>query len=207
MKLYLTSYRVPVPGKLFALIGKPPEAVKIAIIPNAKDAYISRIWHMRTNEVVSYFSQLGISTCNIIDLRSYNNVADLKDALSSYDLIWVNGGNTFMLRHEMRRSGFDTIIRELLDRGIVYGGESAGELVAGPTLRGIESADKPEFAEEIIWGGLGLVDEFIFPHADEVAYVETLAVAKKIHPGLIELKNSQAFVVDGDEREIIEGEQ
>lgn len=67
-----------------------------------------------------------------------------------------NGGNTFSLRYEMKRSGFEGAIRQLLDDGIVYGGDSARALVAGLSIAGIESVDRPEFAEEIINEGLGL---------------------------------------------------
>lgn len=104
----------------------------------------------------------------------------------------------------MRRSGFESIITDLLKEGIVYGGESAGLLVAGPTLRGSEVADNSELASEIIWDGLGLIDEMIWPHADEVKYADALSHMQSLYPNLIELKNSQAYIVDGDNRRVVE---
>ena len=56
--------------------------------------------------------------------------------LSSF-LIWVNGGNVFLLRRAMQQSGLDNVIIERKsDDGFVYSGYSAGACVVGPTLRG-----------------------------------------------------------------------
>jgi dipeptidase E len=72
----------------------------------------------------------------------------------------------------MRTSGFDHLIRELVgaDR-IAYGGESAGAIVAGPTLRGLELGDDVSivpsgYRRAVEWSGLGLVDWVPLPHAD-----------------------------------------
>lgn len=52
---------------------------------------------------------------------------------------------------------------------LIYGGWSAGAVVAGPTLRGIEIMDDPyivaeSYQIEPVWDGLGLVDFSIVPH-------------------------------------------
>lgn len=204
MKLYLSSYRVPTPDDLIALVGKPAKEIKMVIIPNA-NVYVERIRDIKVQQFVESCKEIGIENFNVVDLCVFDDPNKLKKELEKCDLIWVSGGNTFALRYEMRRSGFDEVIRELLDKGIVYGGESAGQLVAGPTLHGVEDADNPEYAEEIVWDGLGLVDEFIFPHADDPTYAEVIIKAKALHKDLIELKNSQAYIVNGENRRIVEG--
>jgi dipeptidase E len=65
----------------------------------------------------------------------------------------------------MRQSGFDLI----QDGALVYGGFSAGAVVATPTLKGIELVDDPHeipdgYEPEVIWEGLGLYDAAIAPH-------------------------------------------
>jgi dipeptidase E len=83
---------------------------------------------------------------------------------------WVTGGNTFLLRRAMTQSGFDQIIREMLDTDeIVYRGFSAGAVVVTPTLRGIDLMDNPlqlaeDYSPTVIWEGLHLVDFSIVPH-------------------------------------------
>lgn len=205
MKLYLSSYRVPTPSDLFALIGKRPDQTKVAIIPNAKDYYAEKPRAMKTQDVVDYFSELGVSA-EVVDLNDYSNPNVLKEKLKTYDLVWVNGGNTFMLRHQLRRSGFEKVIAELIESGVVYGGESAGALVAGNSLKGIEDADEARFADELIWDGLALVDKFVLPHVGNSPYGAGIDKAREAHsddPTLVELTDTQAYVVNGDQAKVV----
>lgn len=140
----------------------------------------------------------------VTDLRDYHDAAALKAQLSGHDLIWVMGGNTYCLRYEMRRSGFDAIIHDLLEEGIVYGGDSAGAIITGPSIAGIESADIPEFAEQLIPEGLNLIPQVVLPHIDNPEFAEAVPAVRALHAGkhkIIELKDSQAVIFnDGDYR-------
>lgn len=207
MKLYLSSYRIPTPNDLARLLGKSLDEVSVALIPNAKDYYIERARNFKVGDLVEYMQQLGLKV-EVIDLRDYSDADTLKKKLAGHDLIWAMGGNTYMLRYEMRRSGFEKIIGELLEAGVVYGGDSAGALVAGASIAGVESADEPEFAEEVIEDGLGLVPFAILPHVDNPEFADVLPIFKNIHQGkndVIELKDSQAVVFDGENHRIVEG--
>ncbi len=97
-------------------------------------------------------------------------------------MIWVMGGNTYCLRYEAQRSGLEAVIRDLLENGMVYGGDSAGALLAGTSIAGIESADNPAFAE-------------------------AAKTVHSLHPdqNIIELTDAQAVVFDGDSYHITEG--
>lgn len=197
MKLYLSSYRIPEPNALFALIGKPLAECRVASIPNAKDDQLPEIRAQKTDELSDYLTNLGLKS-DVIDLRDYEDPEQLKHALMEYDLIWVNGGNTFVLRAEMHRSGFDQIIDGILQEGKVYGGESAGAIVAGITLEGFEVADDPELADEVYWDGLGLVDKIVAPHIDNPDFTEYVNHIKKIYSGderVLYLNDNQALVV------------
>jgi len=207
MKLYLSSYRIPTPNDLSELLGKSLNEVSVALIPNAKDYYIERARNFKVNDLVEYMQQLGLKV-EIVDLRDYNDANVLKQKLTGYDLIWAMGGNTYMLRYEMRRSGFEKVIKELLDAGIVFGGDSAGALVAGVSIAGVESADEPEFAEEIIEDGLELVPFAILPHVDNPEFTDVLPIFRNIHQDkneVIELKDSQAVIFDRENHHIVEG--
>jgi dipeptidase E len=205
MKLYLSSYRIPTPDDLAKLLSKPLKGTSVALIPNAKDYYSQRARDLKVGNLVTYMEELGLKV-DIIDLREYSDPDTLKDKLASYDLVWSMGGNTYMLRYEMRRSGFDKIIRELLESGIVYGGDSAGALAAGQSIAGVESADEPEFAEELILEGLNLVPVVILPHVDNPEFANVLPIFRDTHKGkdIIELKDSEAVIFENDKRSVVE---
>lgn len=205
MKFYLSSYRIPVPDKLFELVDKPADSMKTAIIPNGSDYYSERARKVKLRETKEYLAGLGL-VADIVDLRDHKNATELQKLLSHYDVLWVRGGNTFCLRDAMQKSGFDKIIKNLLNDRLVYAGESAGACVVGPTLKGIESADNPEFTETVIWEGLHLLPDIILPHVDNPMFAEDIKFAREVHkdnPRLLELADNQALIIDGDKREVV----
>lgn len=171
MRLYLSSYRIgDRAGALLALLGNGKRA---AIISNALDNVSPAAREVHRREVYdphAELASLGV-TGEDLDLRHYFGApAGLAEKLAGFDLVWVVGGNAFVLRRAMRQSGFDRLIVQMLDRDdIIYGGFSAGAVVATPTLDGMELMDDPAetpegYAPEMVWDGLGLVDHAIVPH-------------------------------------------
>lgn len=79
-------------------------------------------------------------------------------------MVWVLGGNAFLLMRAMRQGGFSEVIVELLRNDhIAYGGFGAGAVAATPHLRGLELMDDPsqladQYQNQVVWDGLGLVD-------------------------------------------------
>lgn len=206
MKLYLSSYRVPNFEALRKLVGRPEQQTKVAIIPNAKDYYSDRVRNLKAKESLIYFLELGFNP-EIVDLLDYRSSNKLEAKLKNYDMIWASGGNTFCLRYEMQRSGFDEIIRNLLKMGIVYAGESAGAIVAGISLEDIESADNPEFSEGIVFEGLGLTDDYILPHVGNPYFESSnqLVINKrKNDSNFVQLTDDQALIVNGKTKVIVD---
>lgn len=171
MRLYLSSYRIgDRAGSLLALLGSGKRA---AIVSNALDNISSTARSIYRDEVYDphmELASLGLVT-EELDLRRYFGEAEaLREKLGEFDLVWVMGGNAFVLRRAMKQSGFDDVITGMLERDeIVYGGFSAGAVVATPTLRGIELMDDPAevpagYDPEVVWDGLGLIDHSIVPH-------------------------------------------
>jgi dipeptidase E len=206
MKLYLSSYRIPTPKDLEELLGKQLQGTSVALISNAKDYYTKRARDFTVDDLVKYMEQLGLKV-DLVDLRDCSDADSVKQKLAGHDLIWAMGGNTYMLRYEMQRSGFDQIIKELLETGVVYGGDSAGALVAGQSIAGVESADEPEFAEEYIADGLNLIPYVVLPHIDNPEFTDVLPIFKKKHQDkdIIELKDSQAVVFEDNDHRTVEG--
>jgi dipeptidase E len=90
---------------------------------------------------------------------------EIKGDLLDFDVIFISGGNNFYLLERIQESGCAPVLRELVEGGKIYIGESAGSIIASrniyatylegdvkaaPGLRGFE--------------GLGLVDFLVFPH-------------------------------------------
>ena len=171
MRLYLSSYRLgDRAGALLALLGASGHA---AIVSNALDNLPQQAREARREEVYDparELASLGFSSAEL-DLRDFFGQKEaLSKELIRYDLVWVIGGNAFTLRRAMQKSGFDTVISAMLDRDeIVYGGFSAGAVVAGPSLDGFEIMDDPGelppgYVNEPVRDGLNLIDFAIIPH-------------------------------------------
>ncbi len=171
MRLFLSSYRFGSHVEsLLSLLGAGRRAAIIenaldGIDPEARERYRRDIY-----DPIADFGAHGVAARQL-DLRAYfGHPEALRASLRQVDLVWVMGGNVFVLRRAMKQSGFDVVIRDLLDAdAIAYGGFSAGAVVAGPTLRGIELMDDPfelpeGYDEPPIWSGLGLTPFAIVPH-------------------------------------------
>jgi dipeptidase E len=70
---------------------------------------------------------------SVVDIADKNE-DELKKALDGHDIIMVEGGNTFYLLKAVRESGFDNVIKEFIDNGVVYVGSSAGSYIACPSI-------------------------------------------------------------------------
>ncbi len=167
MRLYLSSFDLGDRSEeLVALVGP---ASRVAIIVNALDNRPdarSRFLKEQTAKLI------GLSfSVRELDLRSYFGKPDqLKVLLRDVDLVWVNGGNAFILRRAMKQSGFDTIVKGALVRDeIVYAGFSAAAVIAFDSLRGLELVDDPYdvpagYEREVVWDGLGFVPYALAVH-------------------------------------------
>jgi dipeptidase E len=146
---------------------------RVAVIANGYDGSSAMARDIHRTEVydpMAEFQALGLEPSEV-DLRAhFGDAPSLRQRLKSYDLVWVMGGNSFVLRRAMKQSGFDNVVRDLLDiDAIAYGGYAAGAVVAGPNLRGLELMDDPfelpeGYDEPLIWSGLGLTPFAIVPH-------------------------------------------
>jgi len=167
MKLYLSSYYFAGDGKGFGdLIG---DCKNVAIILNANDAQDGERRPFYLNREIERMNLLGLDA-DELDLRDYFGTNEIQNRLNSYGAVWVMGGNSFTLRRAMRQSRFDIDgVAAVWANKLVYGGFSAGSVVAAPTLNGIDIVDPNDeepllYAQDIIWEGLNLVDYSIAPH-------------------------------------------
>lgn len=160
--MYLSSFRMgSCPDRLVALAGNDKV---VAVVANAMDAAPLDVRDQAVQRELVALADLGF-TVEEVDLRDhFVDRSRLAAELRRCGVVWLRGGNVFMLRYALARSGADVeLIRLLHDDAIVYSGYSAGPCVLAPSLRGLETVDMPAtvgevYGEEVIWDGLGVLD-------------------------------------------------
>jgi dipeptidase E len=173
VRLYLSSHRF---GDRFdLLLGMAEKGARVGVIANALDAVAPEARAAYARTVFDPIAELrahGLDAFDL-DLRRYFGQPDvLERDLSRLAMVWATGGNAFLLRRAMRQSGFDALAPKLIADGkFVYGGESAGAVVAGPSLAGIDKMDDPNdladgYDPAVVWEGLDLIPFHLVPHFD-----------------------------------------
>ena len=135
--MYLSSHRLgDHPEQLLTLLRTPGP---VAVIANALDAAPAEIRARGVHDELAALRDLGL-TAEELDLRDYfPDHQRLADTLAGYQLVWLRGGNAFVLRYALARSGADQLLAELVRRdALVWAGYSAGCCVLAPSLGGLE---------------------------------------------------------------------
>lgn len=209
MRLYLSSYRIgDAPKELLALVGK---GRRVLVIMNALDSIDKQERSLKLTGEKADLNKLGFQT-EELDLRDYfsnKNKEELINSLSQTDLLWVRGGNIFVLMRAMHQSGFDKLVPELLKKdSFTYGGYSAGAIALTGSLKGLELVDNPNdipegYESKIVWNGIGLVDFSIAPHyksdhRESEAIERVIKYYKKHNVPYKALRDGQVIVIHDD---------
>jgi dipeptidase E len=173
MRLYLSSQHFG--DRIDLLLGMVRPDAKVGIIANALDlipAERRAAYAATVHDPIAALRGHGLDAADL-DLRTFFGKPEaLADALAGLDMVWVTGGNAFLLARAMRRSGFDMLAPLLIrDDKLVYAGWSAGAVLATPDLRGIDLMDDPNhvapgYDPAIVWDGLNLIGFHLVPHYD-----------------------------------------
>ena len=217
MRLYLSSFRIG---------NRPEELVRLvdghkrtAVILNADDYKSDQDRSLSLAREFAELDAWGLKPSEI-DLRNYfGRQQELQKDLSSFSVIYVRGGNPFILRRAFSLSGADNIITELLARdAIVYGGYSAGAIMLGPTLRGIETIGTAEddpnvvpegYTSETLWQCLGVIPFAIVPHYESTWGDVGNAMNKLVdyylrnHIPFIALRDGEAVVIENGRQFVV----
>lgn len=174
MKLYLSSYRIPNTKAFSEFVGKAPSQIRLALVLNAQDYKPKDMRAEKLEGLLKYFSNLGfcVEEINLLDYANDNN--GLFEKLKGFDVLWLNGGNVYYLRWVIEKSNAEKVLKEVLAGGVVYGGDSAGAIIAGPTLKYYETVDDPNIAPTLSYESLGLFDVSILPHWGSEKYHHVL---------------------------------
>jgi len=209
MRLYLSSMDYgSSPERLVSLAGRGARAT---IVMNALDNFTDERRHFLSTGQRA-LEHLGFIVDELDLRRCFDAPGRLTQTLERSGLLWVNGGNTFLLRRAMARSDFDSVVRSLLERDqLVYGGFSAGVCAVAPSLHGIEFLDEPGalapgYSPEPVWDGAGLIDYHVAVHY-RTGYDEpiqrTVRYYRENGMRYVALRDGEVIVVDGCGTEMI----
>lgn len=132
---------------------------------------------------------------------------EIKEKICESDCIFVNGGNTFFLLQEFKRTGADRLIKAEIDKGKLYIGESAGAIITSPDIKYIKAMDSPAKAPLLKdCTGLCLTDFYTLPHDEAKGFKKAVCKIKQEYSDKIHLQiinNYQAIAIEDESIKII----
>lgn len=180
---------------------------RVAVIANSTDYKSADERKLGLNRELDDLRNLGFNP-EELDLRHYfDKPVLLKEIVEEYGLVWARGGNAYLLRLAMARSGFDEVLKAKLenDHQFVYGGYSAGIVVLAPTMEGLDivddvTAEADGYDNSLRFKGLGILRYSVIPHfksdhPESSAIDEVVSYLNKHHVGYKTLKDGEALVI------------
>ena len=195
--LFLTSSGLTdsMKRKLFYLIGKTPEEVNVLYIPTAgietdgaREGFAVCLHELAAmgilpEHILVYNLELIVSQDYTRTYSAYIQELPMvsrlltPEELECFDVVFISGGDCAVLCREMKRTGFDQVLREGINRGVIYVGISAGSMYAASNLE----------------DGLRILPNVLTPHWAGESMEELPDGAEEI-----QLKDGQAVYVAGN---------
>ena len=134
---------------------------------------------------------------------------EIEEIIRRAALLYIPGGNTFLLNHRLHTSGVMPYLRKKIQSGLPLVGFSAGTVVCGPdilTSKDMNTVETPHF------DGLNLVPFNFFTHYADDAYGQSvhddwLADYHFFHDHPVILLSDGAYVkVDGKKTTLVRGD-
>lgn len=229
MKLLLTSNGLnnPTLEQAFLELTSGKTDLKVAIIPTAGDpiewvpekegdpvsAYVAKLIPEKKEQNVAWWHSMQENwekkgyRAIIVDLKE--DSTEVKKKLESVDIIDVTGGDANWLLDWAKKAKLDTYLKDILDKGVVYVGASAGDGLPMPDI-GLYWWE-PDWKLDHV--GFGIVDFLVSCHTKEAELPEKIEKTKQRrvymqshmpYPWKIYfLQDGQAIKVDGDKIEHI----
>ncbi len=122
--------------------------------------------------------------------------------LSSINLIYVCGGNTFYLLEEVKKSGLDLDIIKMVRRGVFYIGASAGSIIVTPNIKIAEPWDLNDRSLKDL-NGLNLVNFTIAPHYTKEEENTIKEIEGNIKIEIKRITDNEAILVNNESIKII----
>ena len=183
-------------------LDKNTESKKILFIPTAANVEEYKKYMHLTQKA---FEDFGYEVENF-DVSVFSEEI-AKEKLSEAKIVFISGGNTFYLLQELKRKNLITYLKERIENGLLYIGESAGSVIAAPDIEYASVIDDKTVATELDdYIGLNLVDFYIVPHFEEEPFVESSRNTVELYKDKLDLKlinNKEAILVENNNFTII----
>lgn len=162
-QLFLTSQVHFVAKSIAARVGKNINKKMVFINTCVRDKIRpndAMEWHEKNK---SQLKEVGFQY-DMYDIAGKTN-QQLHDDLDKYDMMYVEGGNTFYLLCKSQENDFSSYVQKRVLEGMIYIGTSAGSIIAGPeTVSGSRPGKSPSDYNLSDSTGFGLVNFVIMPH-------------------------------------------
>ena len=183
-------------------LDKNTESKKILFIPTATNVDEYKKYIYLTQKA---FEDFGYEVENF-DISIFSEEI-AKEKLSQAKTVFISGGNTFYLLQELKRKNLTSYLKERIENGLLYIGESAGSVIAAPDIEYASIVDDKTLATELDdYAGLNLVDFYIVPHFEEEPFVESSRNTVELYKDKLDLKlinNKEAILVENNNFTII----
>lgn len=202
MLVILTSVAYKVLDKIIPLLPYPATKMTVAFIPTAADLYTEKSWlESDRNKLV----ELGFNVEDV-DIKNYSK-PELQERLQNKNIIFVAGGTTTYLLEKAQQGGFDKVVKDLVSKGTIYIGSSAGSVLAGPNIEIDLLYDHRKIGKELSnYEGLNLVRFVVLPHADNPKYASIINEIEKRFENkykLRRLNDNQTIVIRNGQADTI----
>lgn len=201
MKLLLASDGDFLFERGYSLLNIPKNKISIAYITTASKAASNK-------EYVKFYKKMMADNGYKYEELDIENKTeeDFKNFFKDKNIIYMEGGNTFYLLKAIKKSGFDKVLRALLEKGIIYVGVSAGSAIMGPTIEA--SSHVPDNISKEDLKALGYVPFLIKAHYIDNEREGYLKKIKNINHPLKFLRDGQGILVENGKYTFVgEGEE
>ncbi|PJA53320.1 hypothetical protein CO166_02285 [Candidatus Roizmanbacteria bacterium CG_4_9_14_3_um_filter_36_11] len=199
MKLLLTSAGMNVKDEIVNMLPKPTNQIRLAHIITASKPELNKNYLMKDKDGMK---DLGFDVEDI-DIEGKNQM-ELREIFKDKEIIYVQGGNAFYLLKAVKESGFDQVVKDLINQGKIYIGVSAGSYIACPT---IEQA-KWKHQDRNHCGltdlkALNLVPFLITAHFEEKYRPVIEQAAKACRYPIVALNDTQAILIEDEKYKLV----
>ena len=177
-------------------------AKEVLFIPTAANVEEYRDY---VDEAKEAFAKMGF-TLQILDVSKASE-AEAKAKIGTAQVLYVGGGNTFYLLRELKKKDLASLIAGRVRSGeLVYVGESAGAMIAAPSVEYAAVMDDAGDYGAGAQTGLDLVKFYPVPHYGEEPFAQSATEILKIYGGKLNLtpiNNAEAIAVHGDKFKVL----
>ena len=200
--MILTSSLYESIGLVKKILDEKTESKKILFVPTATNVDEYKKYIHFTQKA---FEDFGYEVENF-DISIFSEEI-IKEKLAETKIIFISGGNTFYLLQELKKKNLISHLKEKIENGLLYIGESAGSAITAPNIEYASVMDDKTLAKELSdYTGLNLVDFYVVPHFEEEPFVEGGRKIVELYKDSLDLKlinNKEVILIENDNFKIL----